>query len=57
MPGSRTELVVVADTFVKIYDLAADVISPAYYFTVFSDKIKDACIMVTEKVLPTQCSN
>ena len=51
LPGSQTDLVVVADTFVKIYDLSCDVISPAYYFTVFSDKIKDACVIVTDEVL------
>ena len=41
----------VTDTFVKIYDLSADVISPTYYFIVCNDKIKDACIMVTEEVI------
>ena len=50
MPGSQTELAVVADTFVKIYDLSSDVLSPTYYFIVCSDKIRDACFIITEEV-------
>ena len=49
-PGSETELAIVTDTFVKIYDLSVDAISPLYYFLVCSDKIRDATIIVSNKV-------
>jgi E3 ubiquitin-protein ligase UBR4 len=47
VPGSQTELVVVSDAFVKIYDLRVDLISPVYYFVVLTGKIKDATVAVT----------
>ena len=50
VPGSQTELVIVSDTFVKIYVLHADLISPIYYFVILTGKIKDATIAVTEEV-------
>ena len=50
MPGSRSELAVVADTFVKIYDLAVDVICPQYCFIVMSGKVKDATFVVNKQV-------
>ena len=50
VPGSQTELVVVTDTFVKIYDLRVDLISPVYYFVILTGKIKDATIAVTGEV-------
>ena len=50
VPGSQTELVVVSDTFVKIYDLRVDLISPVYYFVILTGKIKDATIAVTGEV-------
>ena len=50
VPGSQTELAVVTDTFVKIYDLASDAISPAYYYIVCSGKIRDATILVVDGV-------
>ena len=49
-PGSETELAIITDTFVKIYDLSVDTISPLYYFLVCSDKIRDATIIVSDKV-------
>ena len=50
MPGSRSELAVVSDTFVKIYDLALDVICPQYCFIVMSGKVKDATFVVNKQV-------
>ena len=50
MPGSQTELVIVTDSFVKIYNLAVDSLSPVYYFVVYPEKIRDACIIVTDEV-------
>ena len=50
VPGSQTELVVVSDTFVKIYDLRVDLISPVYYFVILTGKIKDATVAVTGEV-------
>ena len=50
MPGSRSELAVVSDTFVKIYDLAVDVICPQYCFIVMSGKVKDATFVVNKQV-------
>ena len=48
--GSQTELAVVTDMFVKIYDLASDAISPTYYYMciVCSGKIRDATILVKQ---------
>ena len=50
VPGSQTELVVVTDTFVKIYDLQVDLISPVYYFVILTGKIKDATVAVSGEV-------
>ena len=50
VPGSETELVIVSDTFVKIYDLNVDLISPIYYFVILTGTIKDATIAVTGEV-------
>ena len=50
VPGSQTELVVVTDTFVKIYDLRVDLISPVYYFVILTGKIKDATVAVNGEV-------
>ena len=50
MPGSRSELAVVSDTFVKIYDLALDAICPQYCFIVMSGKVKDATFVVNKQV-------
>lgn len=50
LPGSETQLAIVTDTFVKIYDLSVDSLSPSYYFIVCSEKIRDACFVVTEEV-------
>lgn len=49
-PGSETEIAIVTDTFVKIYDLSVDAISPLYYFLVCSDKIRDATIILFDQV-------
>lgn len=40
----------VSDTFVKIYDLALDVICPQYCFIVMSGKVKDATFVVNKQV-------
>ena len=50
VPGSQTEIALVTDTFVKMYDLSLDAISPSYYYIVCSGKIKDACILVVDNV-------
>ena len=50
MPGSQVELAIVTNTFVKIYDLSLDAISPSYYFIVCSGKIRDACVCVIDGV-------
>lgn len=44
------ELAIVTNSFVKIYDLSLDAISPSYYFIVCSGKIRDACVCVIEGV-------
>jgi E3 ubiquitin-protein ligase UBR4 len=49
LPGSQTELAIITDTFVKIYDLSVDSLSPVYYFIVCSDKIRDATFVITEE--------
>ena len=50
IPGSQTEMVVVTDSFVKIYDMRVDLLCPVYYFIVLTGKIKDATIAVTDEV-------
>ena len=50
IPGSKNSLVLVADSFVKIYDIQLDALSPKYYFLVLNGKIKDATVAVTEEV-------
>ena len=51
IPGSQYELVLVSDSFVKIYDTCVDVISPTYYFILDEGKIKDATVAVTDEVM------
>jgi E3 ubiquitin-protein ligase UBR4 len=41
LPGSKTELALVTNDFIKIYDLSVDKISPIYYFLLPMGKIKD----------------
>ena len=48
LPGSQTQLALVTADSVKIYDLATDVLSPAYYFLVPSGKIRDVTFVNTE---------
>ena len=55
VPGSETELVIVSDTFVKIYDLKVDLISPMYYFVILTGKIKDATVAVSGEVCVCVC--
>ena len=50
IPGSQYELVLISDTFVKIYDTHIDVICPTYYFVLDKGKIKDATVAVSEEV-------
>ena len=47
LPGSQTQLAVVTADSVKIYDLASDALSPAYYFLVPSGKIRDVTFVHT----------
>jgi len=51
VPGSQCELVLVSDSFVKIYDTHMDVISPAYYFILAEGRIKDATVAVSDEVM------
>ncbi|XP_022727915.1 auxin transport protein BIG-like isoform X2 [Durio zibethinus] len=46
VPGSQVQLMVVANRFVKIYDLSQDNISPMHYFTLPDDTIVDATLFV-----------
>ena len=50
IPGSKNSLVLVANSFVKIYDIRVDVLSPKYYFLVLNGTIKDATVAVTDEV-------
>ena len=50
VPGSKTELAIVSETFIKIYDLSVDILSPQYCFTVMSGKVKDATFAINTKV-------
>ena len=45
LPGSRTSLVVVLTSFVKIFDLAKDAIAPAVCFTVVEGSLADATVV------------
>lgn len=51
--GSLHKLVLVSDSFVKVYDTHMDVISPTYYFVLDEGKIKDATVAVTDEVMMT----
>ena len=55
IPGSQTEMVVVTDSFVKIYDMRVDLLCPVYYFIVLTGKIKDATVAVTDEVCVCVC--
>ena len=46
-PGSQAQLAVVTTDTVKIYDLASDALSQAYYFLVPNGKIKDVTFVHT----------
>ena len=39
LPGQATQLAVITADFVKIYDLAVDVLSPQFYFLLPSGKV------------------
>ncbi|XVF71321.1 hypothetical protein PTKIN_Ptkin12aG0027900 [Pterospermum kingtungense] len=49
VPGSQVQLMVVANRFVKIYDLSQDNISPMHYFTLPDDAIVDATLIVASQ--------
>jgi E3 ubiquitin-protein ligase UBR4 len=49
LPGSQTQLAVVTADMVKVYDLATDALSPAYYFLIPSGKIRDATFVHTAR--------
>ena len=51
VPGSKHELVLATDSFVKVFDTNVDVISPTFYFVLGDGKIKDATVAVTDEVL------
>lgn len=48
LPGSQTKLALITADFVKIYELAEDIISPQYYFVVPSGKIRD-CTFICQQ--------
>ena len=48
--GSPHQLVLVSDSFVKVFDTHTDVISPTYYFVLDEGKIRDATVAVTDEV-------
>eukprot|EP00058_Branchiostoma_floridae_P006338 XP_002591826.1 hypothetical protein BRAFLDRAFT_125324 [Branchiostoma floridae] len=48
LPGSQTEIAVITADFVKIYNLAVDVLSPGYYFLLPSGKIRDVTFIFVE---------
>ena len=50
MPGHHSELLLVSDTFVKIYNAKVDVVSPSFYFELPMGKIRDATIAITDEV-------
>eukprot|EP01133_Synstelium_polycarpum_P011499 gene11499-13413_t len=45
LPGSQVELAVVTNEFIKIYDLSTDNISPAHFYTLVEDSIRDATVV------------
>ncbi|XP_020522820.1 auxin transport protein BIG [Amborella trichopoda] len=45
VPGSQVQLMGITNTFVKIYDLSQDNISPMHYFTLDDDLIVDATLV------------
>lgn len=49
VPGSQVQLMVVANKFVKIYDLSLDKISPVHYFTLPDDMIMDAALIMASQ--------
>ena len=49
--GRITDMILVTDTFVKIYDTRIDVLCPSFYFVSIHGKIKDATCAVTDEVL------
>ncbi|XP_039287887.1 protein purity of essence [Nilaparvata lugens] len=48
LPGAQTQLALITADFVKIYDLAIDVLSPQYYFLVPTGKIRDVTFICTQ---------
>ncbi|XP_065346150.1 E3 ubiquitin-protein ligase UBR4 [Cloeon dipterum] len=52
LPGSQTQLALITADFVKVYDLAKDVLSPQFYFLVPSGKIRDATFVFAEDSEP-----
>ncbi|XP_019625025.1 PREDICTED: E3 ubiquitin-protein ligase UBR4-like [Branchiostoma belcheri] len=50
LPGSQTEIAVITADFVKIYNLAVDVLSPGYYFLLPSGKIRDATFIFVDDI-------
>ena len=46
--GSQTKLALVTADFIKIYDLAADAISPFFYFLLPSGKVRDVTFVTRD---------
>ncbi|XP_052222057.1 E3 ubiquitin-protein ligase UBR4-like isoform X2 [Dreissena polymorpha] len=49
LPGTQAELAIVTADFIKIYNLAADALSPQFYFLLPSGKVRDATFVFTEE--------
>ena len=55
VPGQGSELLLVSDTFVKLYDTKVDIVSPSFYFELPMGKIRDATIAITDQVGEALC--
>ncbi len=50
VPGQGGELLLVSDTFVKLYNTKVDIVSPSFYFELPMGKIRDATVAITDQV-------
>ncbi|XP_064395390.1 E3 ubiquitin-protein ligase UBR4-like isoform X5 [Halichondria panicea] len=49
VPGQGGELLLVSDTFVKLYNTKVDIVSPSFYFELPMGKIRDATVAITDQ--------
>lgn len=50
VPGQTSELLLISDTFVKLYNTKTDIVSPSFYFELPMGKIRDATVAITDQV-------